>query len=26
VADTRRMSVSLFRLWAAGRRREVARA
>jgi glycosyltransferase involved in cell wall biosynthesis len=26
VADTRKMSVSLFRLWAAGRRREVARA
>jgi glycosyltransferase involved in cell wall biosynthesis len=26
VADTRRMSVSLFRLWAADRRREVARA
>jgi glycosyltransferase involved in cell wall biosynthesis len=26
VADTRKMSMSLFRLWAAGRRREVARA
>jgi glycosyltransferase involved in cell wall biosynthesis len=26
VADTRKMSVSLFRLWAAGKRREVARA
>jgi glycosyltransferase involved in cell wall biosynthesis len=26
VADTRRMSVSLFRLWATGRRRAVARA
>jgi glycosyltransferase involved in cell wall biosynthesis len=26
VADTRRMSVSLFRLWAAGRKRAIARA